>query len=242
MTNQMRTNQIMTNQIMVFKQEQADKIAETYFTLMCGFDRPGEKFKGMLKEGLVIRDKMAGSFQIRAVVSSFGPEAVHARTIEVGGLTFTCNAISQLELGAISEIHAFILTIGRLDFDSPSVIDLFYADTWGTAYVDAGRDLIREWIQEQIPPDENKIVSDSFGPGYYGMDLSQLQYFYKLLDADKIGVELNGNSMMLPQKSCAGFFFSMSGDSKLPSDDCKSCLAEKAGCNFCRNRITKAEL
>lgn len=231
------TNQIMTNQIVVFKQEQADKIAETYFKEMCGFNRPGEKFKGMLNEGLAIRDKMAGSFQIRAVVSSFGPSAVRGKTLEIGELKFTCNAISQLKPGEVTEIHAFILTIGRLDFDSASVIDLFYSDTWGTAYVDSGRDLIREWIQQQISPGENIIVSDSFGPGYYGMDLGQLQYFFSLLDADKIGVELNGSSMMLPQKSCAGFFFSMSGDSKLPSEDCKSCLAEKAGCNFCRGRV-----
>lgn len=226
----------MENQIIVFEQKKADIIAEDYFTAMCGFNRPGERFKSMLLDGLAIRDKMTGSFQIRSIVSSFGREAICGGAILISDFKFACNALEQIDQNSVIQIYAYILTAGNIDFESSSVLDLFYADIWGTAYVDAGRDLLREWIQNKLRLDEEIFVSDSFGPGYYGMDMTQLPYFFQLLDADKIGVQLNGSTMMLPLKSCAGFFVTVRGPGQLPGEACKSCLAGTKGCNFCRSK------
>ncbi len=221
----------MENQSITFDQEQADAIAEGYFTAMCGFNRPGEKFKAMLLDGLSLRDQLAGSFQIKAIISSFGPDAIREKDFKINNLKFECTALEQIDKTGVTKIFAYILTIGNMKFDSDSVLQMFYADTWGTAYVDAGRDLLREWISQ-----EELYVSDSFGPGYYGMEMSQLEHFFKLLKAENIDVKLNGSTMMVPLKSCAGFFIAMKAPGLLPGEDCKSCLSEAKGCNFCQKR------
>ena len=228
------------NQIVTFNQSEADAIAEKYFIAMCGFNRPGERFKTMLRDGLAIRDQLAASFRIRAVVSSFTGEAIRESCIQIGQLKFACNAIEQIDGSGVVKLFAYILTIGNLDYESDSVLNMFYADSWGTAYVDAGRDLLRAWLQKEIGTVENAFISDSFGPGYYGMDMDQLQGFFQLLDAESIDVRLSNSTMMLPLKSCAGFYLAVKEPSQLPGEDCKSCLAEAKGCSFCRVNNNRA--
>ena len=80
---------------------------------------------------------------------------------------------------------------------------------------------------------------ESFGPGFYGMDVTQVGNYFNLLDAEKINVKVKDNSLMLPLKSCAGFFIVVEDESKLPSVDCISCMADHKGCNYCQYMIKK---
>jgi len=225
----------MENQIIVFERNQADAIAEDYFKAMCGFNRPGDRFKSMLLSGLSIRDQIRDSLQIKVIMSAYNRESIKGANIAINDLVFSCQAFDQIDKEKVTRVYAYLLTIGQLSFDSDSVLDLFYADAWGTAYVDAGRDLLRGWLQDLNTSNSGEFLSDSFGPGFYGMGMDQLAKFFQLLDAEQIGIKLNGSTMMLPLKSCAGFFLAASGEGQLPGSDCKSCLSEAKGCNFCRN-------
>jgi hypothetical protein len=189
----------------------------------------------MLLSGLSIRDQIRDSLQIKVIMSAFDRESIKGANIEINDLVFSCQALDQIDRGKVTRVYAYLLTIGQLSFDSDSVLDLFYADAWGTAYVDAGRDLLRAWLQNLDTAVKGEFVSDSFGPGFYGMGMDQLAKFFQLLEAEQIGIKLNGSTMMLPLKSCAGFFLVVEGEGQLPGNDCKSCLSESKGCNFCRN-------
>ena len=224
----------MENKIIVFENSEADAIALDYFKAMCGFNRPGDRFQSMLLSGLAIRDQIKDSIQIKVIISAFDRESIKGANIEIKNLVFSCQALDQIERGSVARIYAYLLTIGQLQYNSDSVLDLFYADAWGTAYVDAGRDLLRAWLQNSHAAVNGELVSDSFGPGYYGMGMDQLAKFFQLLDAEQIGIQLNGSTMMLPLKSCAGFFLVVTDEGQLPGNDCKSCLSEAKGCNFCR--------
>ncbi len=223
----------------------ADQIAEGYFNAMCGFDskdpQKASKIKAMAKTGYEVRSKLRDVISIRAVIAPFGSETVRGRHFKIGPIDIECNAFEQIATDHIRNIYAYILTAGSFELDSDSVLDQFYADTWGTAYVDAGRDLLQVMIRDQekeTAGDEGKVfVTDSFGPGYYGMDLSQVEKFFELLDHGAIGVSLNSSVCMLPIKSCTGFFVTMDEDAGRFSDDCRSCLSRDKGCSFCRFRI-----
>jgi len=246
----------MINEVVHIATAMADGPAEKYFRTICGFDGADpakkEKINGLIQAGLEVRERIRPMIDIRAVVSSFDDARIDGTSIAAGGVRFSCSAFEQVDPDAVRRVFAFILTVGEMDLASASLIDLFYADAWGTAYADAGRDLLRMELAGSADPgsdegsdegrDEGRgrYISDSFGPGFYGMDLQQLEKFFVLLDAGSIGVRLTGSACMLPLKSCAGFYIMTDRPGALPPDGCRSCLSPGKSCSYCRAGAGKA--
>ncbi len=235
----------MINEIISIDTGSADKIAEGYFKAICGFDRddPAKNARtgAMLRQGIAVREQLRDSIRIRAVVSAFDKIVISGRSIRIGPVVFVCNAFEQMETEHITRVYAFIITAGSFEIESASMLDRFYADAWGTAYIDAGRDILRDFIckheKDASAGREGSFVSDPFGPGFYGMDVEQMGNFFRLLDAEAIGVSLTGSMCMLPLKSCAGFHVAVDNAGRLPPDGCRSCLAGGKGCEYCHSRI-----
>lgn len=225
----------MQNEIITFNRKEADTIATEYFFNICGFNRDKEKHKLMMNNGLTVRDEMMNNLNVRAVISAFGKEAICGKTIDLNEIKFECNAFEHINNASVKKIYAYILTAGGGDIDSESIMDRLYADIWGTAYVDAARDLLQKEIKDR---NLDLFVSESFGPGYYGMDVTQLNNFFKVLDGEKIGVQVKDSSLMVPVKSCAGFYIIVDNEGELPQSDCKDCLANSTGCQFCNKKKT----
>jgi len=224
----------LKNEIITIHRNEADKIAEGYFIKMCGFDRDENKFKSMLQDGYGIREKLSDDLSVRAIISSFDKEIIWGKTVDINGVKFECNAFEQIDRENIKELFVYILTAGNFDLPGASMLEMVYADAWGTAYVDAGRDILRSRLSTREP-----FVSDSFGPGYYGMDVPQVKNFFRVLDSKKIDVKLLDSGLMVPVKSIAGLFVSVKDPSQLPGNDCSSCLANEKGCYFCRMKNKK---
>lgn len=223
---------------------EADVYAMEYFMKICGFNREGEKYRKMLKHGLEIREKIRDRVEIRAVVSSFPGTSIFGNRAELNGTIFTCNAFQLLAPEHISGIYAYILTAGAHELDDTDpILDQLYADIWGTAYVDAGLEVLRKYVEAELNSAASGkgtiTVLDSFGPGFYGMGVDQVGKFFEVLDGDKIGVKARSNSLMLPLKSCSGFFVGVDDETKLPASDCKSCRAEYKNCAFCQAVIKR---
>lgn len=236
----------MKNKVIIIDKKQAEVPAREYFAKMCGFDGSKEKHKSMMDDALEVRNRILDDINIRAVVSSFSQEKLKGKVIDINGVTFACNALEQIRHESICEIYAYILTVGMIDLPNTSLLELLYADTWGTAYVDAGRDILRALIRDMVceahrgNTDEKTgrlFVSDSFGPGYYGMDVTQVKLFFEILDSKKIGVKMTENGLMVPIKSCTGFYIVVDDEKQLPGADCKSCLSNAKGCQFCRAKV-----
>jgi hypothetical protein len=235
--------------------EEADKIAEDYFRTICGFNRESMKHKprteSMMAAGISAREKISDSIHLRAILSDYGSEVVKDRAIRINDVSFFCNAFERIRPESSIRLYAYIVTAGEFELKDASITEQFFADTWGTAYVDAGRDILQKLIREDIAafvPHPGKtagakdfFISDSFGPGYYGMEVTEIGHFFEILDGSKIGVTASAQSFMLPQKSCAGFFIAVNDITQLPGEDCRSCLAGKKGCNFCRFNVKKGE-
>ncbi len=228
----------MRNKVFIIERNETDKIAEDYFIKICGFNREMDKYKTMLQDSYSIRKKLLKKSSIKAIISSFDNNVISGNSIDINGVRFKCNAFEQIHRENIRRIYIYILTAGFFELKDGSMLESVYADAWGTAYVDAGRDILRSVLSmdtynKSNENDEN-FVSDSFGPGYYGMDVIEVRNFFKALDSKKIGVKLKDSGLMEPVKSIAGFYIAVRDQNNLPGKDCRACLSNEKGCCYCR--------
>ncbi len=238
-------NKFIENKIISISMAEADVFAVEYFMKICGFNREGEKYRRMLKQGMEIRERIRDRADVKAVVSSFAGSSIKGNQAELNGIAFECNAFQRLDPQHISGVYAYILTAGIFELDDGDpILDQLYADIWGTAYVDAGLEILKRYVEADLNDAGGKgdiTVLDSFGPGFYGMDVSQVCRFFELLDGDMIGVKARSSSLMLPLKSCSGFFIGVDDKTSLPASDCKSCRSEYKNCAFCHAVIKRQE-
>ena len=240
----------MNNQIIRFSVDEADRYAPDYFLNICGFkNREGDKYKRMLEHGNENSGKKSSAhLDMKAVVSSFGGEVISGNSAKIGNVEFICNAFEQLKRENICRIYVYLFTSGNLELNEEDpIIDQLYEDIWGTAYTDAGLEVLKHHILDDFRRSYGEGGSSAtaaeklrswtpFGPGFYGMDVDQIGKFFEVLDGDQIGVRARTNSLMLPLKSCAGFLVIVDDGFKLPLADCKSCHADQ-GCEYCQARI-----
>lgn len=221
----------MQNRIINFSKEETKDIAAEYFFNTCGFHGDKENDRPLMEKGMSLRDEVIGDISVKAIVSSFGAGVIKGKIIDLNGIQFECNAFEQINKESIEAIYIYILTAGNWDINSESMMHRLYADIWGTAYVDAGRDLLCREIQARH---KGYSISDSLGPGYYGMEVTQLKNFFQVLDAAKIEVTVKDSCLMVPVKSNAGFYIVVNNEAGLPQSDCKDCIGNSTGCQFCK--------
>jgi len=238
----------MKNQVIRLSREEADRYAYDYFINICGFrNKEGDKYKRLLDHGMKIRERIVGKIDLKAVVSSYDRDIISGNTATIGDVAFVCNAFEQLNRDSIRKIYIYLLTAGDFGLnDDDPVIDQLYADIWGTAYTDAGLEVLKHRLKEEFDrnrsgqdAERDAVILDPFGPGFYGMDVDQIGRYFEVLDGERIGVKARTNSLMLPLKSCAGFFVIVDDGSKLPPKDCKSCHADHRGCEYCQAVIKR---
>ena len=250
-------NKQMNNQLISISMAEADVFAMEYFLKMCGLNREGEKYRRMLKQGMDIKDRIKAKVDIKAVMSSFPGNSISKNKADLNGAVFQCNAFQRLDPEHITGVYAYILTAGTFELDSEEpILDQLYADIWGTAYVDAGIEVLKRIVEaDQLENNDINItgnsnagntagtntgkitVLDSFGPGFFGMGVDQIGKFFEILDGGKHGVKARSNSLMLPLKSCAGVFVAVDDETRLPASDCRSCESEYKNCIFCQRII-----
>jgi hypothetical protein len=109
---------------------------------------------------------------------------------------------------------------------------------WQTAYMDAARAYIKTllesyWI-EQSKEKKSIKVTNSYGPGFYGMDTNEIEKFHSFLEGNDIGVSLNGH-MLIPTKSCTGIFLVVEALLYQQLLPCETCNTD-GNCELCSAR------
>lgn len=239
----------MKNEIIDLNHKWIEKKAEEYFLKMCGpIDWLADKI-------VDIKNKGKNEWNVKVIVSSYGPEVMNNHSMIIEGKSFHCNVLSQIDREHVILIYAYMLTVGERGLSCKDLLEQYYIDTWGTAYVDASREILKLMLIEKAKTDfiqnhthsnyqnsnrrdieENKLlISDSFGPGYYGMDISSVDNFFHILDGDKIGIKQMESGFMVPAKSNVGFFLVTDKKIEIPYRDCKTCLGTTSGCDYCNS-------
>lgn len=230
----------MYNQKISIAEKDAFPLAKQRFIETCGFDLTTNKHQRMMKMGLSVREKGIDGIRIQSVVSRFGKDVFQDGKIKVAGVELSCNYFEQIPADCVEAVYFYMLTAGECYFSSEeNIMDFLYADIWGTNYVDAGIQLMTERIREDLAEsfqDRELCLSDEFGPGYFGMPVSESKKFFKILDADSIGVWVKDSGLMIPQKSCTGFYLVYNRPDIKAEAECMRCHGNSAGCRFCAVR------
>lgn len=225
----------MKNQVIPLDKELGREIAKEYFMEMCGYKKnkivPLKKLQNSLKTLEDIYDKL----YIQAIISEYDNSCISASTMVLDGEEFTCKALSQIPSREIEKVYIYLMTTGELEYGEASVLNEVYYDMWQTAYIYAGKEILRQYLQN-LHNNKKKYVSDSFGPGFYGMEVSQLKQFFAVLDGKKIQMKLLESGFMLPMKSYAGFITVTNSANNIPSKDCENCLSVGKTCMYCKGK------
>ena len=80
---------------------------------------------------------------------------------------------------------------------------------------------------------ESKL-SDSFGPGFYGMDVGDMETLSSLLSFDDLDIELRHSRIIVPLKSCAGMYFSVNDNYEYLRQECENCRGTHTSCKLCQ--------
>jgi hypothetical protein len=105
------------------------------------------------------------------------------------GKTFSCNGFENIPDAIIKKVFFYIVTVGECTSDqNDDIMTQLYADIWGTAYTEAARDYVKNRILSDLIREfpgqlgNGLFLSETFGPGFYGMDVLQSIDLFTLLE------------------------------------------------------------
>lgn len=233
----------MKNTKITFSEEEARSLAERYYIKFCGLDFEKEKHRRMYREAMDVRSNGIQGIKIQARISSFGSEAFKGHKVTACGFELECRAFEQIPDKNVKGGYLYMITAGECSCGQDEAMTRqLFADLWGTAYIDAGRDLlgamIHEMAEEELRagPGGGGYLSGSFGPGFYGMELVESINIERILNGSDIGVKVLESGIMLPMKTCSGLYLVVDDPDQLPAFECEACIGNPGGCEFCSIR------
>ncbi|MBO4992380.1 MAG: hypothetical protein J6E42_09535 [Firmicutes bacterium] len=212
---------------------------------------------------------------------SIAGQAVADKLLEYAEEGYGVTAILQWD----DDICRFLMTAAvpdrQPDRQCETLTEQLYWDSWGTALMDGGRQLLRDYVtdayskwtecveewpsgaekerinsaeEERMSGAEDDMGDDAEkslrngenaeetpianrrskiilgGPGLHGVPMEEMKPLYEALEGWRIGISINSFGVLLPEKSCGGWF----RREKEPADRGEiECCHPGLGCEFC---------
>lgn len=207
--------------------EKCRAIAERIFISSFGMDRSGKKYDRMRRDAFEMLEKIESMIFVKGAYEYFSNVKFKGRTLSIDNYMFECNVFEKINSETIKGVYVYALSAGDYSCPEEEVKDQLYADMWGNAFADAGRIMLRELLEEK-----NKL-GDSFGPGFYGMDIMSMGTVSKIIDFPEIGIELRNNKILLPLKACVGIIPAVNDDYEMMNKECLYCKGTHKSCSLC---------
>ncbi|AET67256.1 vitamin B12 dependent methionine synthase [Desulfosporosinus orientis DSM 765] len=223
----------MKNHIIRLDKDQGKELAEKNFRDMCGYNRGKPVPQKRIERSLRSLEDVYHQLEIKALISEYEKTCADGINMLLDGKLFTCNALAQIPTEEIEGIYIYLLTVGELNVSEASILNQVYYDMWQNAYMDAGQEILRQYLQG-LSCNTGRYVSNNFGPGLYGMDISQLEQFFAILDGEKICLKLLDSGFMSPTKSYAGFFLVTNSKQNFLGNTCENCSSSGKACIYCQ--------
>ena len=207
---------------------QCAELGEKLFIEQSGVGKEGTKFERMRKNAFKIRNSVEERINTRALYKYYDRFELKGDTLRAGGTAFKCTAFEQIDREAVEGVLFYAACAGDFELENVSVIDMLYADIWGNAFTDAVRFLLKEELEKF------HMLSDSFGPGFYGMDVSYMKEMAQIIDFGELGMRLHKDRILLPLKSCAGMYLAVNDKYRKLHSECQFCRGSRISCNLCQ--------
>lgn len=222
----------MKTNYLVICEKAVHETAKDYFFKIAATAGNKNSYEKMCCNGMELLPEIYKRIHLKCAYVCGDTFEVEKNMIRIGNYEFQCNVMEKLDLKNIKKIYAYVATSGNYHCPSDTLSEAYYADTWGTAYINAVRDYLRSYFSKL---NVGGFVLDSFGPGYYGMPLEEVKQFFQMINTDGIGVSCKTNGLMLPLKSVVGLNLVMAETVDTDIRDCETCIGDVCGCEFCKS-------
>lgn len=212
---------------------QLRKRAEELFWQMSGFSETNPPSEFQKEDIYCIQKDLQGQLDIKARVCPIEEYAFSEKNMHLQGNEISYNIPLAAYKEAITGVYVFIVSEKNLAKDEQDTLDQLFIYIWQNAYLDAAREWTKEWLEQET----KDFVSQCIAPGFYGIDLDEIATLFKLVDGEKIGVQMREDGFLLPEKSVLGIYLTLSQDINIFGKRCKSCLARGKNCEFCMDKL-----
>lgn len=176
---------------------------------------------------------VSNPMEVSVQLQPFAGECVHKGYLEFGNKKIECNVLEQIDTADVEKGYLYAFHAPDVDLESAgSVLAQYYMEAFQVACMDVIRGWLQGYLERKNSVYEKKYCSPSFGPGYYGMGMVTVPELLGLMDASQVGVSWNGECMS-PKMSLVGTYLIAGEDVFAVGSDCKSCIGQKGGCEFC---------
>lgn len=234
------------NEILKIELFQLKKNMESHLARMSGFDHMDFE---MREEHKIVAEYMYESYlkdtSVEILLQPFSKKCVGKQGFCFNqDIEISCDILERLDLeqedivlGYLYAFHAPELSKKlEEEYERLPLLEQCYIENWLIAVLDAGRDWIRNYLFRKNSVRHACYVTDSFGPGFYGMTIESLPKFLKMIDGEAVGITITESGNLNPLKSCVGIYLVTTKDvSHLMGHDCVNCAGNKFGCHACRN-------
>lgn len=161
----------------------------------------------------------------------------------------------------------FFMTSSFQPRKTQSLTEQLYQDGYGTALLDCGRELLREYVEKRLQTIgnvENTIKSQIVNkrcklraPGLDGLPLEKMKTLYQEVGGWRIGISVNDFGVLTPEKSFGGWYEWEAADNTAAGNDITAAADETAdavemgmsggacrpgaGCLFCQRREKRCD-
>ena len=176
---------------------------------------------------------VSNPMEVSVLLQPFAGECVHKGYLEFGNKKIECNVLEQIDTAGVEKGYLYAFHAPDVDLESAgSVLEQYYMETFQVACMDVIRGWIQGYLERKNCVYEKKYCSPSFGPGYYGMGMDAVPELLGLMDASQVGVSWNGERMS-PKMSLVGTYLIAGEDVFAMDSDCRDCIGQSGGCEFC---------
>lgn len=221
---------VIKSDILKLDKTKCYEMALELFMEESGCSKEGRKYDRMRKDAFESFDDIRSRIDIKAIYSFYDELELDGQILTVGRHQFRCTAFEQLDPEAIEGVYFYAVAAGDYYLEDKPIMQQLYADIWGTAFTDAIRGMLMEQLRHE------HTVSDSFGPGFYGMDVSEMKKMPDMVDFDRLGMEVKESCVILPLKSCAGILFKVNEKYRQLDSACELCYGSRKTCTLCSIR------
>lgn len=208
--------------------EECSDLAYEIFMATSGLSKEGKKFERMKRDAFCIRKAINDNVKIQCIYNYYDNIEINNNIAVIGSQIFRCTAFELINPETIKGAYVYAISAGNFIMPEEKIMNQLYADIWGTAFADSARMLLKQKFEIQ------SIISDSFGPGFYGMDVSEMLKIAELIDLGEIGVELRNSCILVPVKSCAGIYFDVDENYTKLKSECADCRGTHSNCKLCQ--------
>ncbi len=106
-------------------------------------------------------------------------------------------------LAGAEEVICFVGTLAGFSAESDDMMEEYFIDTWGSAYIEAAQARLAGEVQDALAKEGN-MRTHLWCPGQHQFELANQAALFQLLSPEDVGCTLTKRFMMMPTKSVSG--------------------------------------